>query len=141
MIKQVKKILYILWVPWMYWFIAFGFYIASSESHIERIFLHFLLYKLWSEGVVYHKLWVLCNMLFHLWPYAIFGVSHIEEISLPLRPYKHEPKKWGYHQLLSMSWRSEGTFTSSAHAYKVWGGERFFQCGTILLWYIRCTDL
>ena len=94
----------------MCWFIAFGFYTTSSESHIERIFPHFLPYKLWSEGVVYHQLWVFCDMLFDLWPYTIFGVSHIEEISLPFRPYKHEPKKWGYHQL--------------------WGG-RFLRCGTL----------
>ena len=46
-------------------------------------------------------MWALCDMLFGLWSYAIFGVSHIEEISLPLRPYKHEPKKWGYHQITS----------------------------------------
>ena len=45
-------------------------------------------------------MWVLFDMFFGLWPYAIFGVSHIEEISLPFRPYKHKPKKWGYHQLL-----------------------------------------
>ena len=115
----------------MCWFIAFGFYTASSESHIERIFSHFLPYKIWSEGVVYHQLWVFCDMLFDLWPYAIFGVSHIEEISLPLRPYKHEPKKWRYPHFFSSCLITGGTLTFSAHAYKAWGGGRFLPYGTL----------
>ena len=66
---------------------------------------------------IYIYMWVLCDMPFGLWPYAIFGVSHIEEISLPLRFYKHELKKWGYHQVTSFY--CGGIFSSRPRMYLV----------------------